>query len=92
MNADKKSLSFWVVLLCFILGILETIFLSFGVDFVINIIVEAVAVLLSLLVYFGILKKDDDKSISETYEEIKKNLKNQENEEKDNQDKEEKTE
>lgn len=92
MNDDKKSLSFWVVLLCFILGILETIFLSFGVDFVINIIVEAVAVLLSLLVYFGILKKDDDKSISETYEEIKKNLKNQENEEKDNQDKEEKTE
>lgn len=92
MNDDKKSLSFWVVLLCFILGILETIFLSFGVDFVINIIVEAVAVLLSLLVYFGILKKDDDKSISENYEEIKKNLKNQENEEKDNQDKEEKTE
>lgn len=92
MNDDKKSLSFWVVLLCFILGILETIFLSFGVDFVINIIVEGVAILLSLLVYFGILKKSDDKNISETYEEIKKNLKNQENEEKDNQDKEEKTE
>lgn len=74
MNNDKKSLSFWLVLICFILGILETIFLSLGIDFMINIIVEGVAILLSILVYFGVLKGSDGKNTGETYEEIKKIL------------------
>jgi len=86
MNDDKKTLSFWLVLICFILGVLETIFLSFGVDFIINIIVEGVAVLLSMLVYFGVLKGSDGKNIQETYEEIKKSLQNSLEETEDSQD------
>ena len=74
MNDNKKSLSFWLVLVCFILGILETIFLSLGVDFIINIMVEGMAILLSVLVYFGVLKGNENKNIQETYEEIKESL------------------
>lgn len=74
MNDNKKSLSFWLVLVCFILGILETIFLSLGVDFIINIMVEGMAILLSVLVYFGVLKGKENKNIQETYEEIKESL------------------
>lgn len=74
MNDNKKSLSFWLVLVCFILGILETVFLSLGVDFIINIMVEGMAILLSVLVYFGVLKGNENKNIQETYEEIKESL------------------
>ncbi len=74
MNDNKKSLSFWLVLVCFILGILETVFLSLGVDFIINIMVEGMAILLSVLVYFGVLKGKENKNIQETYEEIKESL------------------
>lgn len=76
MNDNKKSLSFWLVLVCFILGILETVFLSLGVDFIINIMVEGMAILLSVLVYFGVLKGNENKNIQETYEEIKESLQN----------------
>lgn len=90
MNDDKKSLSFWLVLICFVLGILETIFLSLNVDFIINILAEGVAILLSVLIYFGVIKGTDDKNVQETYSEIKETLQNSLKDKKESQDDEEK--
>jgi len=74
MDNNKKSLSFWVVLICFVLGLLETVFLSINLDYLLNIIIEAVAILLSILVYFGVLK-GKKKNITQEYQDIKKTIK-----------------
>ena len=71
-NLDKKMLNYWVGLFAVILGGLESFLLAFNVKIEVNLIVEALSLILCSLVYVGVLKKN--KKSDNLQEDIKKEL------------------
>ena len=69
---DKKMLNYWVGLFAVILGGLESFLLAFNVKIEVNLIIEALSLILCSLVYVGVLKKN--KKSDNLQEEIKKEL------------------
>ena len=56
-SSDKfTSLSFWITVICLVIGFVQSLCFAFGVNLQTNIIIDVCAFTLSLLVCFGVLK------------------------------------
>ncbi len=56
-SSDKfTSLSFWITVICLVIGFVQSLCFVFGVNLQTNIIIDVCAFALSLLVCFGVLK------------------------------------